>query len=122
MGQLPALAGRRLPACDFFGTINARPPNPLPTPIADPDKIARPNIRRRDRLGGILHEYEHACTDAVFGKGKVTWVFGTLSLTWSFVDAQAPAILTPPERETAAKRIIGCRDTAFPKLGAGRVQ
>ncbi|MEV0050404.1 hypothetical protein AB0H34_07910 [Saccharopolyspora shandongensis] len=27
---------------------------------ADPGKIARLNIRRRDRLGGILHEYEHA--------------------------------------------------------------
>ncbi|WP_223840306.1 integrase core domain-containing protein [Saccharopolyspora pogona] len=42
------------------GIANIRPLNPLPTPIADPDKIARLNIRRRDRLGGILHEYEHA--------------------------------------------------------------
>ncbi|MEV0056434.1 integrase core domain-containing protein [Saccharopolyspora shandongensis] len=52
------------------GIANIRPPNPLPTPIADPDKIAHLNIRRRDRLGGILHEYEHACTDEVFGKGN----------------------------------------------------
>ncbi|PKW18519.1 hypothetical protein [Saccharopolyspora spinosa] len=28
--------------------------------IANPDKIAHLDIRRRDRLGGILHEYEHA--------------------------------------------------------------
>ncbi|GAA2788225.1 integrase core domain-containing protein [Saccharopolyspora taberi] len=42
------------------GIANTRPLNPLPTPIADPDKIAHLDIRRRDRLGGILHEYEHA--------------------------------------------------------------
>ena len=42
------------------GTANARPLYPLPAPIADPDKIARLDIRRCDRLGGILHEYEHA--------------------------------------------------------------
>jgi hypothetical protein len=42
------------------GITNARPLRPLPPQIADPDKIARLDIRRRDRLGGILHEYEHA--------------------------------------------------------------
>ncbi len=42
------------------GIANARPLHPLPTPIADPDQIARLRIRPRDRLGGILHEYEHA--------------------------------------------------------------
>jgi transposase InsO family protein len=42
------------------GIANARPLYPLPVPIADPDKLARLDIRRRDRLGGILHEYEHA--------------------------------------------------------------
>ena len=42
------------------GIANARPLYPLPTPIADPDELAHLNIRRRDRLGGILHEYEHA--------------------------------------------------------------
>jgi putative transposase len=42
------------------GIANARPMCPLPTPIADPDKLAQLNIRRRDRIGGILHEYEHA--------------------------------------------------------------
>jgi transposase InsO family protein len=42
------------------GIANARPLYPLPAPIADPDKIARLDIRRRDRLGGVLHEYRHA--------------------------------------------------------------
>ncbi|MEV0136838.1 integrase core domain-containing protein, partial [Dactylosporangium sp. NPDC050688] len=42
------------------GLANARPLRPLPTPIADPDQIARLRVRRHDRLGGILHEYEHA--------------------------------------------------------------
>ncbi|MFE7328545.1 integrase [Streptomyces sp. NPDC057565] len=39
---------------------NVRPPYPLPTPIADPDETARLAIRRSDRLGTILHAYEHA--------------------------------------------------------------
>jgi transposase InsO family protein len=42
------------------GIANARPMHPLPTRIVDPDEIAHLDIRRRDRLGGILHEYEHA--------------------------------------------------------------
>ncbi len=42
------------------GLANARPLHPLPTPITDPDQIARLHIRRTDRLGGILHEYKHA--------------------------------------------------------------
>lgn len=35
---------------------------------------ARLDIRKRDRLGGILHEYQHAvtCTDEVFGKDNAT--------------------------------------------------
>jgi hypothetical protein len=42
------------------GIANARLLHPLPPPIADPDTMTRLDIRRRDRLGGILHEYEHA--------------------------------------------------------------
>jgi putative transposase len=42
------------------GIANARPLHSLPAPIADPDKIAHLVQRRRDRLGGILHEYEHS--------------------------------------------------------------
>ncbi|MEU7802503.1 integrase core domain-containing protein [Micromonospora arborensis] len=34
------------------GFANARPLSPLPAPIADPDKMARLDIRRRNRLGG----------------------------------------------------------------------
>jgi putative transposase len=44
------------------GIANARPLSPLPPPITDPDpdRIARLDVRRRPRLGGILNEYEHA--------------------------------------------------------------
>ncbi|MCW2639101.1 MAG: hypothetical protein JWP76_1407, partial [Dactylosporangium sp.] len=42
------------------GIANARPLYPLPAHVADPDMPARLDIRRRDRLGGILHEYKHA--------------------------------------------------------------
>ena len=42
------------------GIANARPLCPLPPQITDPDRMAHLNVRRRDRLGGILHEYEHA--------------------------------------------------------------
>ncbi|MFE2442706.1 integrase core domain-containing protein [Streptomyces sp. NPDC059426] len=42
------------------GIANARPLQPLPPPIDDPDAIARLAIRRHDRLGGILHEYRNA--------------------------------------------------------------
>jgi transposase InsO family protein len=42
------------------GIANARPLHPLPPPITDPVRIARLDIRRTDRLSGILHEYQHA--------------------------------------------------------------
>jgi putative transposase len=42
------------------GISNARPLHPLPPPITDPDQIARLDVRRRQRLSGILNEYEHA--------------------------------------------------------------
>jgi transposase InsO family protein len=42
------------------GIANARPLAPLPEPITDPGRLAYLNIHRRDRLGGVLHEYEHA--------------------------------------------------------------
>jgi hypothetical protein len=32
----------------------------LPSPITDPAKITHLDIRRRQRLGGILNEYHHA--------------------------------------------------------------
>jgi transposase InsO family protein len=42
------------------GIANARPLAPLPEPITDPHRLANLTIHRRDRLGGVLHEYEHA--------------------------------------------------------------
>ena len=42
------------------GIADARPLQPLPVPLAAPDQIASLDIRRRDRLGGVLHEYRHA--------------------------------------------------------------
>ena len=38
----------------------AAPLRPLPEPITDPEQIAHLDVRRRDRLGGTLHEYRHA--------------------------------------------------------------
>jgi transposase InsO family protein len=42
------------------GIANARPLVPLPEPINDPHRLAHLNIHRRDRLDGILYEYQHA--------------------------------------------------------------
>ena len=42
-------------------TLRAGAPlRPLPEPITDPERIAHLDVRRRDRLGGTLHEYRHA--------------------------------------------------------------
>jgi transposase InsO family protein len=37
----------------------AAPLRPLPQPISEPSRRDHLTIRRRDRLGGILHEYHH---------------------------------------------------------------
>ena len=42
------------------GIANARPLQLLPAPLLAPDQIASLDIPRRDRLGGVLHEYQHA--------------------------------------------------------------
>ncbi|MFC7483304.1 hypothetical protein ACFQX7_29440 [Luedemannella flava] len=46
------------------GLSNARPLRLLPDPIVDQDAIARLTVRRHDRLGGIIHEYEQAAGPA----------------------------------------------------------
>jgi hypothetical protein len=38
----------------------AAPLRTVPDPITDPERITDLNIRRRDRLGGVLHEYSLA--------------------------------------------------------------
>jgi putative transposase len=38
----------------------AAPLRGVPPPITDPDRLARLDVRRNDRLGGVIHEYQHA--------------------------------------------------------------
>ncbi|MGW4958025.1 integrase core domain-containing protein [Nonomuraea sp. NPDC004186] len=38
----------------------AAPLRTVPDPITDPERIIDLNVRRRDRLGGVLHEYSYA--------------------------------------------------------------
>jgi hypothetical protein len=40
--------------------MNSRPQRPLPDPITEPATLAHLRIRRHDRPGGLLHEYDHA--------------------------------------------------------------
>jgi len=42
------------------GIANARPMRALPAPIPELDAATRLYVRKHDRLGGILHEYQHA--------------------------------------------------------------
>jgi len=42
------------------GIANARPLHPLPEPITDLATVTQLDVRRRDRLGGIIYEYQHA--------------------------------------------------------------
>jgi hypothetical protein len=42
------------------GIANARPLRLLPDPTTEPAALTRLRIRRHDRLGGLIHEYEHA--------------------------------------------------------------
>src|SRR5262249_8620618 len=39
---------------------SAAPRRPVLEPITEPERLERLNVHRRDRLGGILHEYAHA--------------------------------------------------------------
>jgi hypothetical protein len=39
---------------------SAAPLRSAPEPITDPNRLDHLDVRRRDRLGGILHEYAHA--------------------------------------------------------------
>jgi putative transposase len=46
------------------GIANARPLRALPSPITGPTAASPLHVHRRDRLGGILHEYRHAALSA----------------------------------------------------------
>ena len=56
------------------GIANARPSTPLPPPITEPDQIARLDVRRHQRLGGMNPQRVPACcvtcTDGVFGRDR----------------------------------------------------
>jgi hypothetical protein len=41
------------------GIANTRPLHPLPQPVTEPAAVTQLRIRRHDRLGGLLHEYQH---------------------------------------------------------------
>ncbi|WP_346768634.1 integrase core domain-containing protein [Streptomyces sp. DASNCL29] len=41
-------------------TLASAAPLPLPEPITAPDQLTHLHVHRRDRLGGLLHEYRHA--------------------------------------------------------------
>ena len=51
---------------DFYNThrphhsLNGAPLRPAPEPLTEPNQLQQLAILRRDRLGGILHEYQHA--------------------------------------------------------------
>jgi hypothetical protein len=54
------------------GISTARPRQSLPEPISNPATITHLSLHRRDRPGGIIHEYEHAgcratCADGILG-------------------------------------------------------
>jgi putative transposase len=56
----------------------AAPLRPVPDPVPDPGSTARLDIRRRDRLGGLIHEYRRGCltcTDVIFGKRRIGRVY-----------------------------------------------
>jgi hypothetical protein len=42
------------------GIANVRPLRALPLLIPEVTVVGRLHVRKRDRLGGILHEYRHA--------------------------------------------------------------
>jgi hypothetical protein len=46
--------------CPHRALSQAAPLRPLPEPISVPAEIKHLKVRRRDRLGGTLHEYRHA--------------------------------------------------------------
>jgi putative transposase len=44
----------------YHRTLRSAPLRPVPEPLTEPNRLDQLDVRRRDRLGGILHEYQHA--------------------------------------------------------------
>jgi hypothetical protein len=55
-----ARSGATVGPFDLPGARPAAPLRPLPHSVNEPEKINHLEIRRQDRLGGTLHEYQHA--------------------------------------------------------------
>jgi hypothetical protein len=84
---------------DRDGKYPARPLTPLPDPITDPNRVGHLNIHRRDRLGGILHEYQHAA-----GPARMEFSAGTtLSRTWSGQRRATARTALPTSRDALCK-------------------
>jgi transposase InsO family protein len=51
---------------DFYNThrphrsLNRAPLQPAPEPLTEPSQLEQLDVLRRDRRGGVLHEYQHA--------------------------------------------------------------
>ena len=41
-------------------SLNGAPLRSAPEPLTEPSRLDQLDIRQRDRLGGVLHEYQHA--------------------------------------------------------------
>jgi putative transposase len=41
-------------------SLNGAPLRPAPEPLTEPNRLEQLDILRRDRLGDVLHEYQHA--------------------------------------------------------------
>jgi transposase InsO family protein len=41
-------------------SLNGAPLRPAPEPLTEPSRLDQLDISRRDRLGGVLHEHQHA--------------------------------------------------------------
>ncbi|MFD3562961.1 hypothetical protein ACFWVU_25295 [Streptomyces sp. NPDC058686] len=40
--------------------MHPAPLRAVPEPVTDPEQFTRLDIRRRDQLGGVIHEYRNA--------------------------------------------------------------
>jgi putative transposase len=51
-------------------SLNGAPLRPAPEPLTEPSQLEQLAILRRDRLGGVLHEYQHAALHDLRGRNN----------------------------------------------------